>query len=124
MTATFAFLLAGLLATGGPVSDTAHLPRSVPFTLIDHRVFVPVEIDGRGPYSFIVDTGSAGETVNARLAAEMHPTPVGEGSTDGGGEKKATYAKVHLDALRFKTLAFGAMNVWRERARCFPARLS
>lgn len=31
----------------------------LPFTLIDNRIFVPVTVNGRGPYQFIFDTGGA-----------------------------------------------------------------
>jgi hypothetical protein len=42
---------------------------SVPFTLIDNRVFVPVLVNGR-PYSFVVDTGAV-NALSAKAAKEL-----------------------------------------------------
>lgn len=59
---------------------------SVPFELVDNRIFVGVWLDGRGPFKFILDTGGYGglslETarrVGLRLGNEVQGR--GAGST-------------------------------------------
>jgi hypothetical protein len=57
------FLLLAIAAA--PPAQTASIDladgktATIPFTLIDNRIFVPVTINGRGPYQFIFDTGGA-----------------------------------------------------------------
>jgi hypothetical protein len=61
---TILFLLLLVIAAARP-AETAAIdlsggkPATIPFTLIDNRIFVPVTINGRGPYQFIFDTGGA-----------------------------------------------------------------
>ena len=42
-------------AAGTPDTD---LPTIIPFELLDNRVFLPLSVNGRGPYVFILDTGA------------------------------------------------------------------
>lgn len=58
------FLLLLVIAAVRPAQTAAidlagGKPATIPFTLIDNRIFVPVTINGRGPYQFIFDTGGA-----------------------------------------------------------------
>ena len=43
---------------------------TVPFTL-DGRVFLPVHLDGRGPYCFMLDTGAVGWNLQNGKRSEM-----------------------------------------------------
>src|SRR5262249_10249775 len=65
---------------GGKTSVT------VPFRLLNNHVYVQAKVNGKGPYTFIVDTG--GHTlISPRLAKEAGLNSVGESATSGAGEK-------------------------------------
>jgi hypothetical protein len=44
---------------------------SVPLTFVGGRPVVDVNINGKGPYRFIFDTGAAGTVMSNELAAEL-----------------------------------------------------
>ncbi len=64
----------GVLATlPGFAADLAARGDEVPFRLVhDFAVIVPVTVNGRGPYSFLLDTGSSRTSIDAALAGELH----------------------------------------------------
>ena len=72
------------------------------FELIDNRVFVSARLDGRGPYSFLLDTGADGWTVSARVARGLALAEGQAEQIEGVGEAKDT---VHQLTLRELTLA-------------------
>lgn len=54
---------------------------AVPFRLAHgFAVIVPVTIDGRGPYSFLLDTGSSNTSIDPALAADLQLHPENAGS--------------------------------------------
>lgn len=67
-----------------PVSDE---PLYAAPTSVDRvgRILAAVEIDGRGPYRFIVDTGANRSAVSARLAGDMGLAPKTEAMLDVHG---------------------------------------
>ena len=60
---------------------------SVPMELIDNHVYVPVTLNGKGPYRFILDTGGE-NVVDPAVAAEIGAA--GKGELQGGGAGAAT----------------------------------
>jgi predicted aspartyl protease len=73
----------GLTFDGGAASVT------VPFRLLNNHVYVLATVNGKGPYTFIVDTG--GHTLlSRRVVAEVGLTKVGEIPMSGAGEKTST----------------------------------
>ena len=55
-------------------------------------------MDGKGPYTFLVDTG--GHTLlSPHLVAEVGLKPVGEAVTSGAGDGHATTGFVHFDDI-------------------------
>ncbi len=82
----------GASILGGAASTT------VPFRLLNNHVYVQAFVNGKGPYTFIVDTG--GHTLlSPRLVAEVGLRPVGEAVTSGAGEGHATTGFVHFDEI-------------------------
>lgn len=80
-------------AIGGGSSST-----KISFRLLNNHIYVPVTIDGKGPYTFIVDTG--GHLVLApHLAAELGAAAAGRAPSSGVGEKMATTAFAHVDEI-------------------------
>lgn len=56
---------------------------TVPFELVDNRIFVEVWLDGRGPFKFILDTGGDGiisEEAAARIGAKRGAVVEGRGA--------------------------------------------
>jgi hypothetical protein len=67
-------------------SDTSHCAEKagcrVPFEVIDNRIFVPVWLNGRGPFHILFDTG-AGASLRVEVAEELKLPR--EGEVEGGG---------------------------------------
>jgi predicted aspartyl protease len=73
---------------------------TVPLRLLNNHVYVQATVNGKGPYTFLVDTG--GHTLIApRIAREANLDSVGSSPTSGAGEKTETtgFAKYHEIAL-------------------------
>lgn len=61
-----------------PASFAQNAPHVTTFELTRNKPFVQVMVNGKGPYRFIVDTGTAGEAfVSTSLADELHLPVVG-----------------------------------------------
>jgi hypothetical protein len=91
-------------ATGGHIEGGL---RSVtlPFRLLNNHVYVEATLNGKGPYTFIVDTG--GHTLlSPRIAAEAGLKVVGEGATSGAGEGKST-----TGYARYREIALGPVRL-------------
>lgn len=81
---------AGMTIDGGKSSVT------MPFRLLNNHVYVQGRVNGRGPYTFIVDTG--GHTLlSPKVVAEAALSSHGAAASSGTGEKVETsgFAKVH-----------------------------
>jgi len=63
------------------------------------RMTVPVFIDGRGPYDFVVDTGANRSVVSSTLAAELGLASAGVATVHGIAGSEPT-ALVRVDALK------------------------
>lgn len=59
-----------------PAGNQAAVYRTVPMTVIRHgqatAETVPVYINGHGPYTFLLDTGSTVSSINSKLEAKLH----------------------------------------------------
>ena len=114
-----ALLFAGLLAVcccapmfPAPkrvVSD-AKTAFTLPFDLVDNRVFVAVRLNGRGPFHFLLDTGAGGVTLSADVAEQLglHVGDAGEGQ--GVGEKTVPEGQAQIAQLQIGDLAFADME--------------
>jgi hypothetical protein len=82
----------GASIQGGAASAT------VPFRLLNNHVYVQALVNGKGPYTFIVDTG--GHTLlSPRVVAEAGLKPVGQAVTSGAGDGHSTTGFVHFDEI-------------------------
>jgi hypothetical protein len=80
----------GALVGAGPVT--------IPFRLLNNHVYVQGTVNGKGPYTFIVDTG--GHTlISPKAAREAGLQAVGEGTTSGAGDKTETTGFAHYDEI-------------------------
>ena len=85
---------------GGRTSTT------LPFELIDNRVFVEVRINGRGPFHLILDTGASGFSIAAAAAQKLRLTVEDAGTGQGVGEKEVRAGRAHLETVQIGDLRF------------------
>ncbi|MGH8296394.1 MAG: pepsin/retropepsin-like aspartic protease family protein, partial [Steroidobacteraceae bacterium] len=79
---------------------------SSPFTLIDNRVFIPATLDGKGPYSLLLDTGVDGWAVAASVARGLG---IAQGKAEriaGAGEARDTAHEMTLRGVDLAGLSF------------------
>ncbi len=112
-----------ILSLAGPCQDEATLRPQVlektlalefkqavldlPWHAGQDGILLPVEVNGRGPYLFALDTGSAARAlVDHQLVRELQLESVGGAlSADAGGER-AFRRRVRLDRLQLGALEF------------------
>lgn len=90
-------VLAGLLSVSAPVVfGEARCPgsaTSLPLRLVQGTLFVvPVQVNGTGPYDFLLDTGAQVNSIDEALAARLHLTPSRTVGVTGAG----TYSRTSL----------------------------
>lgn len=85
---------------------------STPLDVINGKPYLQVEINGKGPYRFLVDTGTGGDAIiSPQLASQLDLPLVGEGRLDdpsGLGGHQFPLRK--LDTLRIADLDFYAIK--------------
>ncbi|MFO0749537.1 MAG: aspartyl protease family protein [Myxococcota bacterium] len=102
-----AALLAGPLAAACAATPAPHAPApaasalaspvvaSLPFRLVDNRIWVDAFVDHQGPFVFAFDTGGA-NMVTPALAERLGLASVAAGSTTGAGEGQVAYATARV----------------------------
>jgi hypothetical protein len=91
---------AGASIDGGAASVT------LPFRLLNNHIYVDARVNGKGPYTVLVDTG--GHTlVSPRLVSDLGLKSVGAAAMSGAGEKTsvsgfAQVAELALGAVRMR----------------------
>lgn len=82
----------GVTIDGGATTAT------VPFRLLNNHIYVEVLVNGKGPYTFIVDTG--GHTLlSPRVVREVGLKSVGAATTSGAGEGTETSGFAQVDEI-------------------------
>ncbi len=83
--------------TGWAIANGA-ASSTVPFRLLNNHIYVQGTVNGKGPFTFIVDTG--GHTLlSARIVSETGLAPVGQSVESGAGEGHSTTGFVHYDEI-------------------------
>lgn len=82
---------------GGELVDGA-VTDTVPFRLLNNHVYVEATVNGKGPYTFIVDTG--GHTLlSPRVIKEVGLKSAGDAAMSGAGEKTASSGYARYDEI-------------------------
>jgi hypothetical protein len=90
--------------TGGSIAGGA-ASVTVPFRLLNNHIYVQATVNGKGPYTFIVDTG--GHTLlSPRIVSEAGLKSVGAAAESGAGENTAVSGFAHVDEV-----ALGAVRL-------------
>lgn len=84
----------------------AGLTISSPFTLVDNRVFVPATLNGKGPYSFLLDTGVDSWAVAASVAHRLAIAGGKAERIEGAGEAKDTVRDLTLRGVDLAGVSF------------------
>jgi hypothetical protein len=94
---------------GGTIVDGRH-STTVPFRFLNNHVYVQASLNGKGPYTFIIDTG--GHTlISPRLAAAAGLQVAGESASSGAGEKTST-----LGFAPYREIALGDVRLTNQTA--------
>jgi predicted aspartyl protease len=110
MTGTLAFILGASIATTGfaasaPPQDSIHL---APLEIIHDKPFVMVMVNGKGPFRFVIDTGTGGEAfVTTELVDRLALPQAGKimlNDPSGRGGQKVPM--VVLDSIRVAGVEF------------------
>ena len=88
---------------------------TLPFELIDNRVFVEVRLNGHGPFHFILDTGAGGFSITDEVAQNLGLKVEGTGQGPGVGEKIVHFGRTHLSKAQIGDLQFEELE-----AQVFP----
>lgn len=88
--------------TGARIEDGA-ASVSLPFRLLNNHIYVSVAVNGKGPYTFIVDTGGHC-LISPELVAELGLKIVGAAPMSGAGEKTSTTGFTHVDDIALGSL--------------------
>jgi hypothetical protein len=117
-----AFLVTVLATSLGHATDqpvvtfnSRQFSTSVPFKLVDGRIFVSVSVNGEGPFAFIFDTGG-NAVISARVADRLHLSAGKTETGAGTGEKPVTAVDTNvrdllIGDLRLSNVAFHAISL-------------
>lgn len=96
---------AALLALGLPVWPQSH---TIPMQIVHGKPYVMVMVNGKGPFRFVIDTGTGGEAlVTPELAGELGLSAIGEAKLmDPSGQGSERSPIVLLQALRVADVEF------------------
>ncbi|PKH69711.1 hypothetical protein CXF96_08905 [Stenotrophomonas sp. Betaine-02u-21] len=114
------FVLAGsLLSSGATAADASAPPDDacalaarplrapdlqVPFDVVDGRIYLQIQVNGRGPFRFAVDTGASGiGRADTRLATALDLPLHGQATTSDG------VSSASVQTVRIDSLALGAV---------------
>jgi hypothetical protein len=87
---------------------------TLPFRLLNDHIYIDATVDGKGPFTFIVDTG--GHTLlSPHVVSSLKLNAAGKAASSGAGEKTATtaFAKV-------REIAFGGVRMHDQTAFVTP----
>jgi predicted aspartyl protease len=71
---------------------------TLPFRLLNNHIYLQARVNGRGPYTFMLDTG--GHTLlSPHLVAELGLKPIGAAATSGTGEGHSVSGFVKVDDI-------------------------
>lgn len=92
-------------------APAASFPVRVPFDVVDGRIYVQAQVNGRGPFRFAVDTGASGlgradKSLVSALGLEIHGT-----SSTSDGVQSATVDTVRLDSVQLGGLSRQGLEV-------------
>ena len=89
----------------GATLDADAAAVTLPFQLLNNHIYVSAKVNGKGPYTFIVDTGGH-NLISPRLAAELGLKTIGAAAMSGAGDKHTESGFARVDEI-----ALGAVKL-------------
>ena len=103
-------VLASCLIHSAAASAAMRGPDTVPISLVDNRVFVHADVDGQGPFDFLVDTGAEVTSVSPALVKRLALPHVRDDSGGGAGEHQVSYSDVRVASVAVGKTSFGPVE--------------
>ena len=89
-------------------SEATSVATSVPFIFVDNRMMIQCKIDGAGPFSMVIDTGSPDVVIDPIVAKLVGAHVRNNGTVSGAGNKP-----VHIGATQLDMLSIGSQSFSR-----------
>src|SRR5271168_464416 len=124
---TLALIVAGAFSAGcaRPAALAQDSSHSAPLEIVHDRPFAMVMVNGKGPFRFVIDTGTGGEAfVSADLAAELGLPQAGEitlNDPSGQGGRKVPMvqlASVQVAGVEFTGVKAAVHNLGSGDGAC------
>ena len=93
-----------------PLSRATTTKAFMGFAQIDNRVFIQTTVDGKGPFLFLLDTGSSNTTLTTRLARDLALQTKASAVGHGAGEAPVGYSIVHVNSVAVADITLGQMD--------------
>jgi hypothetical protein len=118
-------LLAALIATAAAPSAGQTI---IPFTYVDNRIVIECKIDGQGPFTMVLDTGSPSIAVTPEVATKLAVAVQNAGTVTGAGNNaakngRAAIARLSLGSLTFTNLRADVLDLTEIRTKLHFPRL-
>ena len=85
------------------------------FDLVDNRIFVSVRLNGRGPFHFILDSGSDGHLIRPEVAKALGLKPEGDEQGKGNGTSSEEGWQTHIASVQL-----GSLTLLNQEAAVLP----
>jgi len=112
-----ALLFLTLIASGGAaeIQVSAHLPSNVgcnvPIELTSNKPYAGVQVNGRGPYAFLLDTGASFNVLDNDRASALGISATGKKRVRGAGEGSLTSGVAKNVALALSGLSLPSRDI-------------
>jgi hypothetical protein len=110
----FAGVLAACIVCVG-TARAAAVAADVPFHLIDNRVFIPVTLNGKGPFQMLLDTGADTGGISLETMRAIAAPAGGRERIGGAGEGMDAVIKTRIASLQIGNATFRDLRVMAER---------
>jgi hypothetical protein len=105
---TFGAIL--VLALTMSLAPGAAKSATVPFTFVDNRMMVECTVNGKGPFVFVVDTGSPVIAVTPEVARAAGVSSASSSQIGGAGNGTVTAGEGRLASLELGSLSFSNVD--------------
>jgi hypothetical protein len=101
---------------------------TIPYTYVDNRIVIECRLDGQGPFTMILDTGSPSIAVTSETAGKLAVAVHAAGTVTGAGNLaakngRAQIATLSLGGLTFRQLDADVLDLTEIRTKLHFARL-
>ena len=91
--------------------DSGSSARDIPFETNANKIYLPVRVNGGGPFWFILDSGAAFDVLDRRRAEALGLALVESGQVGGAGERAVSMAVAPDVRMSLAGVEFGAPRV-------------